>query len=140
MKIELDYPFREDYVAGYIITNKEPRQLVLLVRKDKTKTSLSYARYLMSCKLERYLNSDEHVDHIDGNKLNDVIENLQILTPLENNRKRTVETQKEAKYKTFICPICNKEFIRPLHNYTYRPNYIPTCSRRCGGKKSHMNL
>lgn len=87
-KIKLMYPFSEDYLSGYLNINKEPRRVVALIKKDKSRTSISYARYLMSCELKRYLNRDEQVDHVDNNKLNDIIENLQILSHKENNIKR----------------------------------------------------
>ena len=138
MKINLEYPFCKDYKAGYLNTNKEPRRVVLLVTEFNSKTSVSYARYLMCVKEQRYLNKNEHVDHINGNKLDDKIENLQILSVKENNIKRVKENNLESKNIKFICPICSKEFYRPLHNYKYRPNFIPTCSKKCGGIKSHQ--
>lgn len=63
------------------------RRLVIIRFSDKTCTSMSYARWLMIQHLQRNLTSEEHVDHIDENPLNDVITNLQILTPGDNNRK-----------------------------------------------------
>lgn len=135
-KINLQLPFLNDYKSGYLNINKEPRRVVLLVKFDGSKTSISYARYLMSCHLNRYLNRDEHVDHIDNNKLNDVIENLQILTQKENNQKN-----KSRTYKTLICPICKKEFTKEARqlNSKIKNGKIPTCSRICGGVMSSFN-
>lgn len=78
-KIELEYPYSEDFKAGYLNINKEPRKTLLLVRNDGSKTSTSYARYLKE---------EEHVDHIDNEKLNDNITNLQILSTKDNNIKK----------------------------------------------------
>lgn len=142
MKIHLNEPFSNDFKQGYLLTNKEPRNLVLLVRSDNTKTSISYARYLMSCHLKRYLLKHEHVDHIDNNPLNDVIENLQIISPKENNIKRLKYHKIIKRYETFICPICNKEFSiaynRVVTKFSKNLNYKPCCSRSCGGRKSHL--
>lgn len=134
MKIELKPPFNNDFKAGYLLTNKEPRRLVLLVDNENKQTSVSYARYLYSCHIGRYLSKTEHVDHIDNNKLNDIIENLQILTPAENNLK----SQKHfAKLISFICPICNNNFeLSKQRAYNKKE---PCCSRKCGGIKSHRN-
>lgn len=130
MKIILEYPFNQDFKSGYVNINKEPRRVCLLVRYDGTKTSTSFARYMMCCKLKRYLTADEHVDHIDNDKMNDVIDNLQILTPIENTQK----SKKQLSLNTFTCPVCNIIFQLPLQ----RSHKIqPTCSRRCGGIKSH---
>ena len=90
--------------------------------------------------LGRFLNKDEHVDHIDGDKLNDVIENLQILTPKENNIKAVIQNNMQQKQIESICPICGKPFLRLSRNIKYKvlDGKTPTCSRRCGGIKSHL--
>ena len=133
-KINLDAPYSSDFKQGYINTNKEPRRVVLLVRKDGSKTSTSYARYLMSCYLKRYLKKDEHVDHIDNNKLNDTIDNLQILSPADNNKKN----RHKRTYMTLVCPVCNNSFTKESRqvNHKIKNGNNPTCSRRCGGIKS----
>lgn len=128
-KINLEYPFIKDYKSGYLNINKEPRRVVLLVRRDNSKTSISYARYLMSCSLGRYLKKNEYVDHIDNNQLNDVLENFQILTPLENCRKSNYK----GLFLDFICPICNKEF--KLSKQRAYGKTSPACSRECGYQK-----
>lgn len=78
MKIDLQFPFTEDYKAAYVNINKEPRRVCLLVRKNNNKTSISYARYLMSCHLNKFLSKNEHVDHIDANT-----ETITLKTPSE---------------------------------------------------------
>lgn len=142
MKINLEYPFNEDYKAGYLNINKEPRRLVLLVKKDNTKTSISYARYLMTCKLKRYLDKAEHVDHIDNNKMNDTIDNLQILSITENNKKDRSFRNIKAKTITLKCPVCNIIFEKRFYQITnkLKNNKIPTCSRKCGGIYSHRKI
>lgn len=137
MKIELDELFRTKYKQGYLNINKEPRRLVLLVDFNGNKTTISYARYLYSVHINRFLSSDEHVDHINGDKLDDRIENLQILSQIENNRKSVIQNNKNRVIE-FKCPICGKHFNRRASNFNYRIDFIPTCSRRCGGIKSHM--
>lgn len=132
MKIDLKFPFSKDYKSGYLLTNKEPRRLVLLVKHNGTKTSISYARYLYSCKIKQYLDKTVQVDHIDNNKMNDIIENLQLLSFLENNLK----SKKACLLFNFICPICKKEFVLTKQRAYGKTN--PTCSRSCGGKKSHI--
>jgi len=64
------------------------RRVVLQDKKNyRKKTSMNYARYLMCLKENRLLSSDEEVDHIDENPLNDSIDNLQILSKPENHKK-----------------------------------------------------
>lgn len=61
--------------------------MVCLFNSKKERTTISYARYLMSVKLNRFLDRNEEVDHIDNDKTNDSIENLQILSSKENKEK-----------------------------------------------------
>jgi hypothetical protein len=138
--IDLHPPYSNDYRAGYLNTNKEPRRVVALVRNDGTKTSTSYARYLMSCELGRYLNKDEHVDHIDGDRLNDVISNLQLLSQADNNRKQVKQSGRGTVLVGLTCPVCSKKFQREprLVNCKISKGKTPTCSRSCGGRLSHI--
>lgn len=139
MKIELSSIFKENFKEAYLNTNKEPRRVVLLVSKDGAKTSMSYARYLMISYLNRFLSKEEHVDHIDGNRLNDSIENLQILSQQENNLKSVRQLGKEAKLIELICPICNTIFFKSKKD-AYKTIHLgkqQCCSRKCGGKYSN---
>ena len=47
---------------------------------------MQYARALMANKIGRLLTRSEHVHHINGDKMDDRIENLQILSPSEHGR------------------------------------------------------
>lgn len=137
--LELKYPFSEDYKKGYLNTNKEPRRVISLISNNGIRTSVSYARYLLSCKLKRYLNKDEQVDHIDNNKMNDSIENLQILSHIENNIKKNIFHRIKLKEDVeLLCPVCNIKFKRPARNVDHKikAGKKPCCSRRCGGINS----
>lgn len=136
MKIELNKPYNKDYKAGYIAVNNEPRRVLTLISYNGNRTSTSYARYLYSCHIGRYLSTNEHIDHIDNNQLNDDINNLQILTKAENNDKMRKRHNIKRSYTTLICPICNNEFTRPTNRITHKVN--PTCSRKCGYKKMKL--
>lgn len=141
MKMELKEPFLEDFKAAYVNISTQNRRVTLLVRKDGSKTSMSYARYLMCCKENRFLSKEEHVDHIDNNCMNDVIENLQILSQKENNDKKDLFYKiKLAEEIELVCPICEVSFKRPSRNTKHKlqKGKTPCCSRKCGGKFSHI--
>ena len=88
MRLEhIDYPYSTMYKKAYITTNDEGRKLVIFIQNGKAVHGTPYARYLMAVKLKRFLNKNEQVDHIDNDKTNDTIENLQILTQKENINK-----------------------------------------------------
>lgn len=132
MKIELNELFEKNFKAAYVVLNKEPRYSVILVRHDGTLTSMSYARYLMSCHLKRFLDKTEHVDHKDGNKLNDVISNFQILSQKDNNLKRTVELGQTRLMVELKCPECLKSFIKTKSNsFLDKKGKFNCCSKDC---------
>lgn len=131
MKIQTEYPF-EDYV-GYLVVNKEHRKNVCLVHRiTKDRTTISYARYLVSVKEHRLLTKIEHVDHKDEDKTNDALSNLQILTKVENNAKSRKARNITRKYVSMICPACKEEFDR-AQNKTHlgKKGKYTACSKMC---------
>ena len=113
--------------------------MVALVRNDKSsRTSMSYARYLVCIREERWLDAEEEVDHIDDNKLNDDIDNLQLLSKPENIRK-TATTGRTMI--TLVCPNCDTEFIRERRLVVYNKTrkHPPCCSRSCSSKYQRAN-
>ena len=100
MKLEhLEAPFDKNWKYAYIITNKENRKIVCLYCDNNTRKTISYARYLMSIKLGRELTDEETVDHIDNDKTNDSMDNIQILT-IDENINKYIETQKHDIHGT----------------------------------------
>lgn len=138
MKIVLEFPYNEKYRLGYLVTNSENRKNIILFNSNKDRSTVSYARYLMAVKEGRFLTSSEQVDHINEDKTDDRIENLQILSPIENNRKHRISkgTLGETKIK-FSCPVCKNIFFLTARQ-SHKPN--PACSRKCGYKKAKLKL
>lgn len=132
MKIVLEYPYSEVWKSGYLVTNKQNRKNVLLVNGKKDRTTTSYARYLMSVKLKRFLTATEEVDHRDDDKTNDIINNLQILTPAENRLKRNLK--EKSKWVTLKCPVCSAIFERKHGNTCLVESHkmrVSCCSKTC---------
>jgi hypothetical protein len=97
MVIEIsDYYKKNGYVTAYLATNKEPRRICTLRRTDGTMTSMSYAKYLYTSHYNCEVNSNDHVDHINGDKMDDRIENLQVISGTYNR-------QKDHKIKKWLC-------------------------------------
>ena len=135
-RIQAEYPY-DDYYLYKVHHKKENRNYAILIPIDENKnlhrTTLSYARYLMSVKLQRFLLPEEQIDHIDNDKTNDSIENLQILTKKQNNVKEALRHNK--KVLVYKCPNCGKIFYREYKNRNVYKNYKTICcSRRCSGK------
>ena len=111
MKINLDYPYNTLWKNGYIVVNPEGRRNVILFNTQFDRSTVSYARYLMSVKLGRFLTDQEEVDHKDDNKTNDDPNNLQILTPEQNREKREKHYLNNVQQKFDLeCPNCGKSF------------------------------
>ena len=129
MKIELQYPFSEIYKAGYVNPSSDGRRTLVLIKHDGTKTSTSYARYLKQVEIGMFLDKRLEVDHIDENKLNDNISNLQVLTKQENIAKQNILRVKQYQ---FTCPNCGLTFSltgKQLGNRNNKSN--PACSKSC---------
>lgn len=62
--------------------------------KDGTKKHTQIARVLLEAKLGRVLDKKETVDHIDGNSLNNSLDNLQMLSLSDNAKKGSTEEVK----------------------------------------------
>ena len=55
---------------GPYLNKKDNRLRCIVVFPDRVKRTISYPKYLMEVHLDRYLEEDETIDHIDGNPLN----------------------------------------------------------------------
>lgn len=131
-RFDLEYPYTTKWSKGYTVVNGENRKHVLLIADDGSRTSTPYSRYLVCVHLGRFLEQDEQVDHIDDDKTNDVIENLQVLSVSENNRK---EAKRRGRLMAEIkCPQCSKVFIR-RKGYTQAvpalKGKVTCCSKEC---------
>lgn len=127
-----DYYRQKGYERVYIVTNPEPRRVAILYKSDGTSMTMSYAKYLYtSTYCEDIDGSVYHIDHINGDKMDDRIENLQKITG-EYNRAKDHAC---SNMILCVCPVCGNEFLFPLRNLSSHPN--PCCSRKCGGIKSH---
>jgi hypothetical protein len=116
-------------VYGPYLDRKQNRRIVVVVKDDGTRETTAYARWLMEEHLGRQLRSDEEVDHVDDNKLNDDLSNLQVLTPAANRAK-----QGTMEMITFICPVCRKpatKSARVVRGNRAKGRAGPFCGKPC---------
>lgn len=132
MKEEIsDYYKLKGFYVVYVNVNKEPRRVATLRKPNGYMMSMSYAKYIYTSYYKCDVGDDYHIDHINGNKMDDRIENLQKITGKYNR-------QKDHKIKEMVeltCPVCGKKFLFEKRNLPFKKT--PTCSRKCGGIKSH---
>lgn len=140
MRLELESPFQEVWKIGYLQTLPTGRRYVCLFNGRKDRSLVSYARYLMSVKLGRFLTKDEHVDHIDEDKTNDSIDNLQVISKEENikkNHKHRLRARGLESAKCLLeCSVCQKPFLKrsKVVIESHRTGRTITCSRGCSAK------
>ena len=87
-------------------------------------------RYIMQQYLNRKLETFEHVHHIDGNKKNNDLSNLELLINHEHRHNHSTDHVLEhgELVRMFICPMCETIFTR--RDLSYR-KLARTCSREC---------
>jgi len=133
-----EYPF-DKYWIYKVFHRKENRWQANLILIDNIsiRTTISYARYLMSVKLGRFLEKSEQVDHIDNDCTNDSINNLQILSQNENLSKQVESYWKNSgnqKYTKLLCANCNNEFEILTRNFKFKSKSGQEkfyCCRKC---------
>ena len=89
-----------------IYKQKDGRKFIVYKGEDNKYHSKAYARYLMEQHLGRKLTNEEEVHHKDHNKMNDVIENLEV-------KNKTIH-RREHNIKPIIiehCYICGSDII-----------------------------
>jgi hypothetical protein len=133
----LDTQLFIDYNCYKNFHKKMNRWQVCLVNKNNRniRKTILYSKYLMNLKENRILSSSEEVDHIDNDKTNDDINNLQIITRKQNKQK--YDKNNPAKIVKLICPFCSGEFTKKLKNsilVSYNKNKRNFCSRSCSSK------
>lgn len=132
MRIELKYPYSQDWMWGYTRIARDGRLTVDLYKDGRVRSCTSYARYLAACSIGRYLTVEEEADHMDGNPLNDAENNIQVLL-IEDHKIKTKRDSKRSPYVTLNCKYCGESFEK-LESLTKVKNFGGFCSRSCNGK------
>lgn len=134
MRIELEPPF-DVWRKGYLRTCSDGRKRVDLVNSNSDRTTVSYARYLKSIEVGSILSDEVEVDHRDGNKSNDDIDNLQVLTKTAHRAK--TNSTRSRNYETLTCPNCGISFEKEVR--LIKPGVTSKCSRRCNALFNRRN-
>lgn len=125
-------------ITGPRFNTSEGRWCVTLwFPETKERITLSLARFRYQEHVGRILDTSEEVDHKDENKTNDVIENLQILSHIDNIRK-THQIYPDSE--KVICVWCKKSFTltrKQIYTRNTGERLLkagPFCSKRCVGQ------
>lgn len=128
-------PYSEYWSYGpYLAKTSNRLNINLLTNNSKIKT-MTYARYLVSVHFDIILPPTEDVDHIDGNKQNNSIDNLQVLSKKENGSKLKQDlwiTNSRTLLK-MQCPHCTTTFTidRRKSHIGKKQGFNTFCSKKC---------
>lgn len=134
-RIEGSSPSTPTIYGPYL--REDGRKFLRIRLADGKVTTKMYARWLMEKFLGRELSVHETVDHIDDNKSNDSLENLQVISRA-NNARKAMDIRPKRWYE-FSCPVCGahaKKEMRYVEGNWKKGRSGPFCSRVCAGKGS----
>lgn len=124
---------------GPYSSKKDKRLRCILIYPDGTRKTLSYPKYLIEVHLNRYLKENETVHHIDGNFLNNNLDNLEVIIRKEHCFNDAYKNE-DVIVK---CSLCGKEFTIDgsklnNRNRSDRKQSGYFCSRSCTGKYGRL--
>lgn len=122
-KVSGEYPYQDFWVHRSFDALKRRWVANLTAKNGQSRTTMHYARYLMATYLKRVLGEDEHVDHINDNRTDDRLENLQILTRLENILKTPKPTGRTQISRN--CLQCGKQYLVAF-KYRFKSKFCST--------------
>lgn len=123
-------------------TTKKGYKIVVLRHNGMSKTF--YVHRLVALLIHPEFKSGEEVDHIDGNKSNNRVENLRIVNRSQNQihvHELRTGVSREAAYGFHICRNCNvekslDEFITQTRNA--KPHYYCNDCRKAINRKYYV--
>lgn len=124
-------------IHGPYLRNDGRLMLVLVNKYNNDVSSISYPKLLYEIYYNKRIDENDTIDHIDGNPLNNDINNLRVL---DRNFHIRMDVRKRIP-NLVKCKECGKEFLATKSNNAKRTGYF--CSRQCSGKygkKIQLNL
>ncbi len=128
------YPEYNKILGPY--KRSDGRNILVLVKNGSNTNenhrtlTLTYARALIECKLNRKLDKNEVVHHLDENKLHDSLDNLAVMARNSHGKQHF---DKFIPYKK-KCQVCGKEFtVDRKHHNNHMKGDAWCCSKSCCG-------
>lgn len=121
-------PYRGYLVYGPRLENTGRWSVSLFHPITKKQFTKTLARYVMEVGLGRKLLKSQHVDHIDGDHMNENIRNLQVLEAKVNISKGS--PKQGLSLIQFTCPVCENVSVK-RNNHPNDIKRVRFCSKAC---------
>lgn len=128
MKVRGPYIHKTGRLAG--------RRYVNIEYEDGKRTSKLFSRHLVEQYLGRNLLPNETVDHVNEDFTDDSLDNLQIISNVENIKKY-FRLKRPRQMFLFVCPRCGKDSSKPLNKVLHNRKQGkagPYCSKSCAAR------
>ena len=125
--------FYQMRLYGPYTSKQDNRKRIIIITDENSRTTMSYARYLVEQSIGRPLLSDEDVHHKDGDVTNDSLGNLEIINHRDHCRFHALKPKHDLETN---CIWCEQSFVIPAEKIRDRSRGKtgPFCSRNCSGK------
>ena len=137
VRICLDPPFKENYMWLIKKIVKKGDYLYAVVPEHPKANKHGYVlehRVVLENSIGRLLLTNEIVHHIDGNKHNNNLSNLEVMSVAEHAKIHA----KGRNTQELKCGYCGNSFTREVRKLNGKRN--PMCSRKCNGLNNVRNL
>ncbi len=144
--IKIEFPYDQMYDWGYLIIENSKVYIKLKeINSNQYIKKVSYARYLISVNLHRFLDKNEKVMHIDKNPENNNLENLKLIVfnnkEVKEEEKQLVHieksTSKQEELFEAYCSCCGKKYLRKT-KILYKNNFCsPQCQHKLNRKSAN---
>lgn len=117
----------------YIASNG--RQIVITVDESGNRRTVSYPKWIMELKLQRRLDVNETVDHLNYDYFDNNLSNLRVVDRAEHSADDT----RRVKLVKFKCAWCKQEkerTPRAIRDAARKNNAGPFCDKSCAAKYS----
>lgn len=136
MKIEVSEFYKQKGYTSCSTQNDgvDGRKCIRLYGPNGMRKHMLYSKYVYTSYYKCDIPDGDEVDHINGNKFDDRLENLQVISGVYNKQKD--HPKKEMVILKCSNPNCGKEFLFLKRNLSTHPN--PCCCKKCAYHKQKL--
>lgn len=124
-------------VYGPYKRKNDGREHVILIFDNGVRKTVSYPKYLVEKRTEKYLRKNETVDHLNDDFMNNDKSNVRTITRSKHASNDAIRLEEQ----TFVCPQCNTQFVLKsrklsdaIQNRKKHRKAGPFCTRNCAGR------